>query len=205
MRAAVPIALVIAASACNTITQPTQMVSQPALAWRDLASRNDEQRLRDWRKTFVEAVAAARKGGHAMEVAAEGALLDPDAAIGGPIPNGDYNCRLIKLGAKGQGMLDFVAYPAFRCRVSAEGRLQKFAKLTGSQRQVGLLFPSDAMREVFLGSLALGDEQGAMQYGQDEMRNVVGYVERIGANRWRLIMPKPHFESQMDVMELVPA
>ena len=205
MRAAVPIALVIAASACNTITQPTQMVSQPALAWRDLASRNDEQRLRDWRKTFVEAVAAARKGGHAMEVAAEGALLDPDAAIGGPIPNGDYNCRLIKLGAKGQGMLDFVAYPAFRCRVSAEGRLQKFAKLTGSQRQVGLLFPGDAMREVLLGSLALGDEQGAMQYGQDEMRNVVGYVERIGANRWRLIMPKPHFESQMDVMELVPA
>ena len=205
MRTAGLIAFVVASSACSTITQPTQMVSQPALAWRDLASRNDEQRLRDWRKTFVEAVAAARKGGHAMEVAAEGALLDPDAAIGGPIPNGDYNCRLIKLGAKGQGMLDFVAYPAFRCRVSAEGRLQKFAKLTGSQRQVGLLFPGDAMREVFLGSLALGDEQGAMQYGQDEMRNVVGYVERIGANRWRLIMPKPHFESQMDVMELVPA
>jgi len=205
MRTAGLIVFVVASSACSTITQPTQMVSQPALAWRDLASRNDEQRLRDWRKTFVEAVAAARKGGHAMEVAAEGALLDPDAAIGGPIPNGDYNCRLIKLGAKGQGMLDFVAYPAFRCRVSAEGRLQKFAKLTGSQRQVGLLFPGDAMREVFLGSVALGDEQGAMQYGQDEMRNVVGYVERIGANRWRLIMPKPHFESQMDVMELVPA
>jgi len=205
MRTAVLIALVIGASACSTITQPTQMVSQPTLAWRDLASSKDEQRLRDWRKTFVEAVAAARTGGHAADVAAEGALLEPDAAIGGPIPNGDYNCRLIKLGAKGQGMLDYVSYPAFRCRVSAEGRLQKFAKLTGSQRQVGLLFPGDAMREVFLGSLALGDEQGAMQYGQDEMRNVVGYVERIAPNRWRLIMPKPHFESQMDVMELVPA
>ena len=205
MRTAVPIALLIAATACSTITQPTQMVSQPTLAWRDLASHNDEQRLREWRKTFVDAVAAARKGGHAAQVAAEGPLLDPDAAIGGPIPNGDYNCRLIKLGAKGRGMLDFVSYPAFRCRVSAEGRLQKFAKLTGSQRQVGLLFPGDAMREVFLGTLALGDEQGAMQYGQDEMRNVVGYVERIAPNRWRLIMPKPHFESQMDVMELVPA
>ena len=205
MRTAGLIALVIAASACSTITQPTQMVSQPTWAWRDLASPKDEQRLREWRKTFVDAVAAARKGGHATEVAAEGPLLDPDAAIGGAIPNGDYNCRLIKLGAKGQGMLDYVSYPAFRCRVSAEGRLQKFAKLTGSQRQVGLLFPGDAMREVFLGSLALGDEQGAMQYGQDEMRNVVGYVERIAPNRWRLIMPKPHFESQMDVMELVPA
>jgi hypothetical protein len=58
---------------------------------------------------------------------------------------------------------------------------------------------------VFLGTLALGDEQGAMQYGVDEMRNVAGYVERIGPNRWRLVMPRPHFESRLDVMELVPA
>jgi hypothetical protein len=50
----------------------------------------------------------------------------------------------------------------------------------------------------------LGDETRALQYGQDETRDVAGYVERIGPNRWRLIMPKPHFESQLDVMELVP-
>ena len=43
-----------------------------------------------------------------------------------------------------------------------------------------------------------------MQYGQDRDRDVAGYVERIGANRWRLVMPEPHFESQLDVMELVP-
>ena len=35
-------------------------------------------------------------------------------------------------------------------------------------------------------------------------RDVAGYVERIGPDRWRLVMPKPHFESQLDVMELVP-
>jgi hypothetical protein len=58
---------------------------------------------------------------------------------------------------------------------------------------------------VFLGTLVLGDETRALQYGQDEMRDVAGYVERIGPDRWRLIMPKPHFESQMDVMELTPA
>ena len=85
------------------------------------------------------------------------------------------------------------------------GGLQSFAKLTGSQRHVGLIFPGDAMRQVFLGTLVLGDEQGALQYGQDETRDVAGYVERIGPNRWRLVMPRPHFESQLDVMELVPA
>ena len=40
------------------------------------------------------------------------------------------------------------------------------------------------------------------------MRPPVGrawIVERIGPARWRLIMPRPAFESTMDVLELVPA
>ena len=53
-------------------------------------------------------------------------------------------------------------------------------------------------------TLVLGDEARAMQYGRDRERDVAGYVERIGSNRWRMIMPRPHFESQMDVLELVP-
>ena len=61
------------------------------------------------------------------------------------------------------------------------------------------------MRQVFLGTLVLGDEREAMQYGQDQARDVAGYVERIGPNRWRLVMPSPAFESQTDVMELRPA
>jgi hypothetical protein len=70
---------------------------------------------------------------------------------------------------------------------------------------VGLIFPGDPVRQVFLGTLVLGDETRALQYGQDELRDVAGYVERIGPNRWRLIMPAPHFESQFDVMELTPS
>ena len=150
--------------------------------------------------------AAARRAGHGDEIDREGALLQPDAALGGgPIPNGLYRCRVIKVGAKADGLLNYVSYPAFSCRVSADGGLQSFAKLTGSQRHVGVIFPGDMMRQVFLGTIALGDEQGALQYGQDETRNVAGYIERIGPNRWRLILPRPHFESQLDVMELVPA
>jgi hypothetical protein len=88
--------------------------------------------------------------------------------------------------------------------VKPDHRLQRLTKLGGSQRYVGLLFPGDAMRQTFLGTLVLGDETRALQYGQDETRDIAGYVERVGPARWRLVMPEPHFESRLDVMELVP-
>jgi len=192
--------------ACSLIEQPAAMIPRWTVAWREAAKPSDEKRLHDWRKTFVAALDAARKSGHSADIAREGALLDPDAALGPPpIPDGTYRCRIIKLGAKGEGNLDYVAYAPFTCVVRAEQSLQSFTKTGGSQRLVGLIFPGDAMRQVLLGTLALGDEGRAMQYGQDETRDVAGYVERIGPRRWRLVMPQPHFESQLDVMELIPA
>jgi hypothetical protein len=200
------LALALTCAGCDMIMQPAGMISNWTSAWRDVATTRDRERLRDWRKTFVDALAAARKAGHSAEIAKEGALLDPDAALGGrQLPNGMYRCRVIKVGAKTEGMLDYVSYPAFSCRVRAERELQRLEKLTGSQRYVGLVFPNDAMRRVFLGTLVLGDENRAMQYAEDPDRDIAGFIERIGDNRWRLIMPKPQFESQLDVMELVPA
>ena len=199
------LAILFACAACDTVMQPAGMISNWTTAWRDVATSHDRERLRDWRKIFVDALAAARKSGHSTEIAKEGALLDPDSALGGrQLPNGLYRCRVIKVGAKTEGMLDYVSYPAFSCRVRANRELQRLEKLTGSQRYIGLLFPNDAMRQVFLGTLVLGDETRAMQYGADADRDVAGFVERVGENRWRLIMPKPQFESQLDVMELVP-
>ena len=196
--------LLLAVAGCSTAPH-SPMIERATNDWRQVASVGDRERLRDWRKAFTGALGAATRAGHAAAIAREGALLQPDAALGGPIPNGDYRCRVIKLGAKSEGLLDYVSYPPFTCRVSQQAALQDFAKLTGSQRQVGLIFPNDAVRQVFLGTLVLGDERSAMQYGQDETRNVAGYVERIGTSRWRLVMPRPHFESQLDVMELVPS
>ena len=206
MRLAIPLLALAALSACSFLEQPAGVVAQPVRDWRMVATQDDRERLRDWRSAFVNGLTAARVGGHAADVAREGVLLDPDAALGGgPIPNGMYRCRVIKLGGKAPALLNYVAYPYFTCRIRQERELQGFAKLTGSQRQIGLIFPDDAIRQVFLGTLVLGDEAGAMQYGRDTERDVAGFVERIGPNRWRLIMPKPHFESVMDVMELVPA
>ena len=198
------LASALACAGCSAMPPPV-VVASPTSDWREAATIGDRERLRDWRGTFTEALAVASAGGHAADIAREGTLLEPDAALGGAIPNGSYRCRVIKVGAKSRGLLDFVAYPYFACRIEQRGAVQSFAKVTGSQRQVGTIFAGDPLRQVFLGTLVLGDEARAMQYGSDEERNVAGFVERIGPARWRMVMPRPHFESQLDVMELVPA
>lgn len=205
MRMVSLLTLALLCTGCNSIEHPEGLIPRWTTAWREVVTTEDRDRLHDWRKTFTDALEAATKEGHAADIAREGALLVPDAALGGgPIPNGMYRCRVIKIGAKEQENLAYVSYPAFTCRVKVTRDLQRLSKLNGSQRYLGLVFPSDAMRQVFLGTLVLGDETRALQYGQDDTRDVAGYIERIGPRRWRLIMPKPHFESQMDVMELVP-
>ena len=189
-----------------TACAPKQIVSERTTDWRAAATHADREKLRGWRNAFVDGLNQARAAGHAPEIAAEGVLLQPDAALGGgPLPNGAYRCRVIKLGSQTAGMLAYVSYPAFSCRVQQEQGVQGFAKLTGSQRPVGLIFPGDALRQVFLGTMMLGDEVRAMQYGNDPDRDVAAFVERIGEGRWRMVIPSPAFESRTDVVELIPA
>jgi Domain of unknown function (DUF4893) len=206
MRAALLLALGLACSSCSVIEQPSGLIPRWTTAWKEVATEDDRQRLADWRTTFVNALDAAKKAGHSAEIAAEGPLLEPDAALGPPaVPNGLFRCRVIKVGAKADsGSPAFSASPPFTCRVKSNRDLQRFNKFGGPQRLVGLIFPGDAVRQTFLGTLVLGDETRALQYGQDQLRDVAGYVERIGPNRWRIVMPKPHFESQLEVIELVP-
>ena len=206
MRLTLLATLAFATAGCGAMEQTRGLVPRRTTAYRQVISEDDRLRLRDWRTAFVDGLNAARQAGHAAEIDREGALLDPDAAQTNPaIPNGMYRCRVIKLCAQGPGNLDFVEYPGFSCRVRQDRDLQRLAKLTGSQRYVGLIFPGDPLRNVYLGTLAFADEERVLQYGQDRQRDVAGYLERIGPGRWRLVMPFPHFESQVDVVELTPA
>jgi hypothetical protein len=153
----------------------------------------------------VAALAEARAG-HAAEVAAGAALFDPDAALSDPAPPaGDYDCRTFKLGARAGGRPTFVTYPVRHCRIGAgaEGTLS-FVRVDGVQRPIGRLFPDTTRRMVFLGTVQLGDEQRAYRYGTDGDRDQIAALERIGEGRWRLVFPRPHFESTLDVIELVP-
>ena len=176
-----------------------------SVAWREVATDSDRVRVRGWRDAMVEGLANARAAGHGAEIGKEGALLQPDAALAWTdLPEGDYRCRVLKLGAKSKGLPDYVAYPAFDCRVRNDNGVMSFAKLTGSQRPIGLFLPDNGKRMIFLGTLQLGDERVALQYGRDLERDMAGVVQRIGDRRWRLILPFPHFESIVDVLELVP-
>jgi hypothetical protein len=204
MRRLLPLAL-LALCACTPNERPTAGPVANAASWQTVATPDDRRRLRDWRSAFVNGLTQARAAGHTVAIAGEGPLLQPDAAVGGAVPNGDYRCRVIKLGARSPGLLPFVSYPAFNCRIAQSGRLKALTKRSGSQRQVGYIFPHDQLRQVFLGTLVLGDEQRAIPYGADSDRDLAGYAERIGPNRWRLLLPSPRFESLIDIVELVPA
>ena len=53
--------------------------------------------------------------------------------------------------------------------------------------------------------MALGDEPRARSYGTNDERDFAARFERIGRQRWRLVIPWPENESTLDLIELVPA
>lgn len=180
--------------------------TQVAADWKRIVMPADMQRLRSWREAFVKALSQARAGGNVAAIAREGALLEPDAALETlALAPGNYRCRVIKLGAGSPGMLAYVSYPSFACRVDDEGEVASFAKVGGSQRPIGLIFNDGPARKIFLGTMMLGDETRPFDYGTDATRDMAGAVQRVGERRWRMILPYPRFESVMDVIELVPA
>ena len=170
------------AAPAETCRAPRARGERRVRTWREVASDDDRRRLREWRDAFVEALAEARGSTDPAELVREGALLDPDAALArAALPAGDYRCRTLKLGSQGATTLNFIAYPAFRCRVApGPDGLIHFTKLTGSQRPIGRLYPEHDTRQIFLGTMQLGDEREVLSYGRDRERNMAGIVERIG-------------------------
>jgi len=186
---------------------PTVSVGAPLKAdvWKAVATSADESRLDRLGLAWQEALAEAKKSNPA-DVRREGNLLLPRAALPRPAPTpGSYNCRLIKLGkAKASGKA-FESFRPFFCYVEVEGDLLTIVKQTGSQRPAGRLWEDDdSKRLVFLGSLALGDEQQPVAYGDDPKRDMAGVLERIAPFKWRLVIPWPQSTSKLDVFELTP-
>ena len=205
------VALGVTLGACRTVVPPVPPSSADTPpdatgGWRATATDADKERIRGWYNSWQTALTDARAKGFGADIDREGVLLQPMAALPNPhLPAGDYRCRTIKVGAQGRGGLSYIAYGWFRCRVAPEQGLSSLTKLSGSQRPAGLIFPDNLKRQIFLGTLELGDEKMAINYGSDRMRDMAGLVERIGDNRWRLVLPAPAYESMLDVIELVPA
>lgn len=171
--------------------------------WRQDARQADIARLRGLDGAWTAALAEARRG-DVRGLRRLGALADPEAALVRPHPApGDYRCRTVKLGSgEGASGLPLVAYGWFKCKVAlSPGGDLTLVKTTGSQRPMGHLYPDTARRLVYLGAVAWGEERSAV-YGRDPERDQVGVFERIGAKRWRLVLPYPKQESTLDLVEL---
>jgi hypothetical protein len=200
--------LLILAACLLAVATPTAAVRlkkrgpQPQGAWGKVITIADRERLRDWRKAWLDGLTQARGEGFAAAVAKEGALLDPDAGIDdAAIPDGLYHCRMIKLGRKPGLGAAFKAMPVATCRI----RAQRLKILDGIQRPVGQLWPYDVNKLIFLGATVVGDESASIPYGRDKERDTLGLLDRIGKQRWRLVLPRPAWEALADVIDITPA
>jgi hypothetical protein len=173
--------------------------------WKAVATAADEDRLARLGLAWQEALDEADKT-NAADVRREGKLLLPRSGLARPAPTpGSYNCRLIKLGKATPKGKPFETFKPFFCYVQIEGDQLTIVKQTGSQRPAGRLWDDDdSKRMIFLGSLALGDEDQPLAYGDDPKRDMAGVFERIAPFRWRLVIPWPQSTSKLDVFELTP-
>lgn len=174
--------------------------------WRGIVTAIDRDRFARRDAAWRLALEQARRQPGSGDLTSLGDLIERDAARSNVAPPpGDYRCRTVKLGSQGgETGLGFVVYGWFDCRIEQTPRGLKFSKTTGSQRPSGLLFPENARQMVMLGSIALAAEPPANSYGQRPDRDIVAVLERIGEARWRLVLPWPQNESNLDLIELVP-
>ena len=201
------IAATVAVGGCVPVKEkPRAIVSvgEPVKAdlWQGIASAADQQRLANVSGAWAAGLADARKGGFATALRDDAELVKSNAALARPAPTpGSYRCRLVKLGGKPA----FEKFKPFFCYVEVDGNLLTIVKQTGSQRPAGRLWEDDnPTRLIFLGSLALGDEETPLAYGDNPKRDMAGILERTGPFRWRLVIPWPQSSSKLDVFELTP-
>ena len=202
------IAAMLAAGGCapvaKDVPRPVVTVSPPTKAdvWQGIASTADQQRLANVSGAWAAGLSDARKGNFASALRDDAELLKSNAALARPAPTpGSYSCRLVKLGGKPA----FEKFKPFFCYVEVDGNLLTIVKQTGSQRPAGRLWEDDnPTRLIFLGSLALGDEEAPLAYGDNRKRDMAGIFERTGPFRWRLVIPWPQDGSKLHAYELTP-
>ncbi len=163
-----------------------------------ILTSTDKERLAGFDAARTKAIGEARAGGSAAELATLDAVLAgaPQTILGTDI-RGDYRCRTIKLG----GTLPLTIYGWFKCRIDEDDLGYRLTKTTGSQRFSGHFIDESETRLVFWGAGHYGDEK-PRAYKADPDRDMVGYLMKAGAKRYRLELPLPKFESTLDIIEL---
>lgn len=159
----------------------------------------DKARLAAYSTTRAEAIAEAKSGGSAADVAVLDKILSkPHLSFrDGFDPTGKWKCRTIKLG----GVLPLTIYDWFDCRIPDDGSGWYLVKTSGSQRTSGRFYDDGDDRLVYLGALHYSRDK-TIDYGKDAERDQVAYVFRSGPQELLMEFPAPKFESKLDILEL---
>ncbi|MGO4839500.1 DUF4893 domain-containing protein, partial [Rhizobiaceae sp. 2RAB30] len=157
----------------------------------------DKTRLAGYEAARAKAVAEAKGGGAAQDVAVLDELLaKPTIPFSDFDMTGNWQCRTIKAGGLGA----LVIYGWFKCKVTDDGSGWMLEKLTGSQRTKGRFYTESDMRQIYLGSFYVAGDP-AKSYGNGRETDQVGYAMRTGPAEWRIELPLPEYESTLDVLE----
>ena len=188
--------------------QPSVEVGPPLKsdAWKQVATAADKDRIARLGLAWQEALAEAQQDQRRATSARKASCSCRAPPCRGPAPTpGSYNCRLIKLGkatAQEQAVRELQAVLLLRRgRGRPADHRQADRQPAAGRPVVGGRRPD---RLMFLGSLALGDEQQPLAYGDDPKRDMAGVLERIAPFKWRLVIPWPQSTSKLDVFELTP-
>jgi Domain of unknown function (DUF4893) len=162
-----------------------------------LITAADRQRMEKYEETRAAALAEAKAGGAAGDLAALDAVAgtEPQSWSGFDM-TGKWQCRTIKVG----GALPVVVYGWFKCRVSDDGSGWMLEKTSGSQRTKGRFFDDGEKRLTYLGSFYVNDDP-VKPYGSGADSDQFGYVFRTGARTFRIELPAPRYESKLDILE----
>jgi len=207
---ALPLAIAGCTGPANEVFKPQPVISAPPPlkqeVWQQIASSEDANRIRRLGTAWSSGLEEARRAGHGDEIGAEGKLLNANAGQAKPAPTpGSYSCRMIRLGREKPRGPAFQKFKPFFCYVGVEGELFTIVKQTGSQRPAGRLWEDDnPNRLIFLGTIAIGNEEEARAYGEDPRRDTAGIFERIAPFKWRLVIPFTQSGARIDVFELTP-
>jgi hypothetical protein len=184
---------------------PRQMRS---LVWQEQISEADRKRLAGLWSAWTRALNQAATAGEAARLAELGPLVVADAATPAAFPGpGEYLCRSIRIGHReanrAAGMPAVSVGQPQPCTISPKKGLFWLEQTAGADRVGGTLYP-DEDRMVFLGSKAMHGEMGMRPYGSDATRDQVGVVRALGDGHWRLELPWPHWQSNLEIVEILP-
>lgn len=178
-------------------------VSAAYAGWEDRASAYDVRRLARLDEAREKALSEAASGKDIRLVRALLGMEVRPASVASL--RGDWQCRTIKIG----GMAPDVVYSWFHCRVGEHNGRVFFAKLSGTQRLSGFLYPHGSGGYVLLAGLSTSRESRHAYSGNGPSAgapttpdDAVGLLDATGPRSARIEFPYPGQESTLDVMEL---